>query len=305
MTTLNAFVDQCWSDHAADPGGVAERMLQALPLVRDDDDLVRLSMLAHHVFGEHLGQWEEGIRFLERVTALGIQGDAGRSTLQRCKASLQLCLGAGDERRQMTASEACRVTVMAACNLSRHDTAGAAPYLEQAVIAAAGLSDQDPAVRALASFANNMAGTLQDIEERDDDGRSLMLRAAEVARSHWERAGTWREVERAEYRLAVCCLAAGDAGRALLHATLCDEIVRANGSEPLEVFFAAEALALAANLCANRGLMAEGLRRAESSFQEVDPADQEWCLPTLEKLRACSRDDLAGPNSIGADPPPR
>lgn len=285
MTTLDAFLDQCWSDHADDPAGVANRIDQALRLVTDEDGVARFAMLTHHVYGEHLARWDEGISLLDRLAAMQIDGSDGLRSLQRCRASLALCSGAGDARPTLTGGDACRTTVMAACSLASHDSGRALLLLEEATAAAATLPDDDAAVRSVASFCNNIAGTLQEHGDLSDSSRSLMLRAADLSRSHWERAGTWREVERAEYRLAVCHLAAGDGPRALKHAELCDRIVRENGSEPLEVFFASEAIALSALATGKDELFGQFLTSAEAAFAEVPLDDQDWCRPTLERLR--------------------
>jgi hypothetical protein len=42
-----------------------------------------------------------------------------------------------------------------------------------------------------------------------------MIFAAKTTRKYWEIAGTWLEIERAEYRLAMTYLAAGDLNVAL------------------------------------------------------------------------------------------
>jgi hypothetical protein len=189
---------------------------------------------------------------------------------------------------------------MAASCLAAHDPDRSSQLLNEAVSAAAGLSDDDQAVRSLASFSNNIAGTLQEQSPLNAQQCVLMLRAAKIARTHWQRAGTWREVERAEYRLSVCFTAAGDGLRAVEHAKQCNEIVQANGSEPLEVFFAAEALALAALQTQDRSLFSEALRTAEQSFTEIDKLDQGWCLPTLEKLRTHAVSATSGNDRSGA-----
>lgn len=41
-----------------------------------------------------------------------------------------------------------------------------------------------------------------------------MLLAAQTARKFWEQAGTWLQVEKAEYRLSMTYLQAGDPGKA-------------------------------------------------------------------------------------------
>lgn len=289
VTTLDTFVDQCWDDHADDPVGVSLRLNEAIRLVGDDDGLARLAMLAHHVFGEHLGQWNDGLQFLAALSAIDIRGESGLASLKRCLASLQLCSGATDERAALSRGDACRATVMAACSLAPYDAARSSSLLQESVESASGFANDDPAVRSLASFSNNIAGTLQEKVNPSNAEMTLMLNAADIARATWERAGGWREVERAEYRVSVCQFAAGNFEEAFRHAKLCDSIVRDNGSEPLEMFFAAEALALAAK-ATNRGeAFVEALRMAESSFADIDPSDRTWCQPTLEKLRTCGQ----------------
>jgi hypothetical protein len=69
-----------------------------------------------------------------------------------------------------------------------------------------------------------------------------MILAAETGRKYWELAGTWVEVERAEYRLAMTYMHAGQLDKALKHARLCESICNENDAAPFEKFFAAEAL---------------------------------------------------------------
>ena len=116
--------------------------------------------------------------------------------------------------------------------------------------------------------------------------RELMIHAAQVARAQWERAGTWLEVERAEYRLALCWVVAGDPAQALQHARRCDSIVRENGSLPLEVFFAAEALCLPARALGDSALHAAAVGTARQAFDALPLDDQAWCRATLDKLNA-------------------
>jgi len=186
----------------------------------------------------------------------------------------------------MTASDQCRVAAMAASNLAAFDTARSAVFLEDALAVARGLPDADPGVRALAANSNGIAGTLQERAPLEPAQRELMLRAAQVARTQWERAGTWLEVERAEYRLALCWLAAGNAAQALQHAKLCDAIVRENGALPLESFFAAEALALPARALGDITCHAEAAATARQAFAALSPDDQAWCRATLDKINA-------------------
>jgi hypothetical protein len=284
MNSLDTFIDQAWSDHAEEPAAVATRLPEGLLLVESDDQVSRLAMLAHHVMGEHLRQWGEAIEFLTALASRGAHGEGGAGTLARCQASLSLCTDVDYDFTTMGESDQCRAMVMAASNLAAIHPARATRLLEDAVMRASTLPDGDPGVRSLAAFSNNIAGTLRELNPLSTEQRNVMIRSAQVARTQWERAGTWLEVERAEYRLAVCWLAAGDAKLAMQHAKNCNSIVQHNGSEPLELFFAAEALAHPAQMLGDELSHSKAIATAQAAFATLRPEDQAWCRVTLEKL---------------------
>ena len=284
MNTLDAFLEQAWTDHADDAAAVAARLPEGLSLVQDGDGAMSLASLAHHVFGEHLGRWHDGLAFLEQLAERNLPGASSAASLARCRASLSLSGGLADERAPMNASDRCRVTAMAAGNLAARDPGRASALLTEAQALAAGLSDDDPGVRVLAANANNIAATLNDRAPLEPAPRDLMLRAAQASRTQWERAGTWLEVERAEYRLALCHLAAEDPAQALRHAELCESLVRENGSVPLEVFFAAEARCLSARALGDAAAATAASAAARQAFDALSTTDQGWCRATLDKL---------------------
>src|SRR4029450_9471295 len=111
--------------------------------------------------------------------------------------------------------------------------------------AAAGIPDGDPAVRALAVTSNNLAATLEEMPSRRAPQTAVMIEAGRAAREYWARAGGWLEIERAEYMIAKCELAAGNATGALAHAQECAAICDANDADEFELFFAQSVLALA------------------------------------------------------------
>lgn len=284
MNPLDAFLGQAWSDHGERPAAVAERLAQGLPMVQDDDGVLRLAALAHHVLGEHLGRWQEGLSFLEQLTGRAVHGAAGSASLARCRASLRLCAGLAAEHAGLGPSDCCRVCVMAAANLATPDPARASELLQQALTLAGDLPDADPGVRAVAANSNNIAGTLQLLAPLGPGQRELMLAAAQVARVQWQRCGGWLEVERAEYRLALCWLAAGDPVQALQHGQRCDAMVREHGALPLELFFAAEALCLPARALGDAPGHAAALTTARQAFDALSVDDQGWCRVTLDQL---------------------
>jgi hypothetical protein len=284
MNAMDTFLEKAWNDHAEDSLAVAVRLSEGLALVESDDHVARLALLAHHVLGEHLRRWGEAIEYLNALSARGAHGEVGAAALARCQASLCLCRDVTYKLTALDESDQCRAYVMAACNLAAIDPARAATLLEVAVAAASTLPDADPGVRSVAAFSNNIAGNLRELDPLSALHREFMLRAAQVARTYWDRAGSWREVERAEYQLSLCWLAAGDAKRAMEHAKTCDAIVQQNGEEPLEVFFAAETLALAARTLGDELAHSAAIGKAKLAFAALPAPDQDWCRATLEKL---------------------
>jgi len=288
---FDSFLSQAWDEHAADAAGVAERLDTLVPgLVGEEAQLVPLAHLVHHVYGEHLGRWADGRALLQRLAAHGVCSAEGaaRAALRRFQASLALCEGSADERPSMSASDRIRVTALAAASLAERDTARAAALFTEALAAAeqAGLDAADPTNRALAVMGNNLASTLEEKPTRTPSERDLMIAAAQAGRRYWALAGTWLETERAEYRLAMTWLQAGDAAQARHHAQQCLAIVRDNAAPALERFFGFEALALAERAAGNPEGHAAALAQAREAFAALDEGDRGWCQPTLDKLNA-------------------
>lgn len=286
---FDRFLNQAWDDHATHTAAVAERLASRGPaLVTEEAQIVPLANLVHHVHGEHLGRWHEGLSLLRRLATHPACSPAGAASaaLARFQASLALCEGSADERAAMSAADRIRVTALAAANLAERDTPRASVLFGEALAEAerAGLDATDPSNRALAVTANNLACTLEEKTRRSPAERALMITAAQAARRYWALAGGWLETERAEYRLAMTWLQAGDPALARHHAQQCLAIVQANGSAPLERFFASEALALAEAADGNAGGHAAALAQAREAFAALDGADQGWCRASLDKL---------------------
>ncbi|HEY8708172.1 MAG TPA: hypothetical protein VIM34_09255, partial [Burkholderiaceae bacterium] len=149
-----------------------------------------------------------------------------------------------------------------------------------------GLDAADPMNRALAVTSNNLACTLEHKTHRSTRECELMILAAQAARRYWERAGTWLETERAEYRLAMTWLQAGDPAQAREHAQACLDIVAANGAVALERLFGWEALGHVEHAAGDPAAHAEALARAREAYAELDEADQVWCAASVEALAA-------------------
>lgn len=298
-SSLEATVQTGWQDHAKDAAGVLARLPGAIDLVKTPAHALSLAGLVVHVAGEHLGLWDEGIRLVERIRGLALGDDPAERSLCRSLAILHLCRGdeasaarflAAGRSEHPEASDRARVlaTVASAFVGQRRIDEATAAFESALELAAYGPGPKDPAARALAVTGNNLAA---ELSERAASGPALteaetelMLEAARCGRRFWEIAGGWREVERAEYRLALCHLAAGEATDALGHAHACLHGVREHGDEPLELFFAHEALArvkkaLGQPTAEDRAACAAALARAEAG-------DRGWLEGELATLDA-------------------
>lgn len=287
---FDTFMGKAWDDHAADAAAVARRLDDGIALVADEPQLNQLMNLGQHVHGGHLGQWEQGIAFVDRLTALPAYAPDGTSGQARTRtiASLQLAAGEAAHLDALSTSDRIRVLAMGASSLAERDTARASALLQQALDLAqrADLPASDPMNRALAATGNNLACALEEKPNRSADERALMILAAQTARHHWAIAGTWVETERAEYRLANTWLQAGDLARAREHAQACLEIVAANNGAALERLFGWEALGLVERAAGNATGHAQALARARDAFAELDDADKSWCAASIDKLAA-------------------
>ena len=286
---FDTFIGQGWDEHVKDPAGVAARLhSEGIALLTDAAQIVPLAHMAHHVMGEHLGQWQMGLRFQEQLAALPLcpPGGAAAQALRRFMASLQLASGAADEDATLSASDRIRVTAMAAASLCDHDTARAKQLFQDALVRAdtAALPDSDPVNRALAISGNNLASTLEEKPQRNAEERALMILAAQTARHYWAIAGGWLETERAEYRLAMTWVQASDSAQALVHAQNCLAIVQANDAPPLERFFAWEAKGVAARAAGDLSGHQQALAQVREACAALTEADRGWCQASLDKL---------------------
>lgn len=287
---FDTFLDQAWTEHATDAPAVATRLAQqGITLVSEEAQLLPMAHLAHHVFGEHLGRWADGLQVQSQLAALGLGSSDGLAAqaVRRFMASLKLAGGLADERAGLSHSENIRITALAAANLGAHDAARSQRLLNEAMARsdAAHLPDQDPAHRALAIAGNGIAGTLEDKTQRSAAERELMILAAQTGRRYWALAGTWLETERAEYRLAMSWLKAGDAAQARQHAQQCLDIVAAHQGAALEQFFGWEAMGLSERAAGNTPGHAHALQEAKAAFAALPESDRGWCQASLDKLQ--------------------
>jgi hypothetical protein len=284
---FESFMDRAWDEHAEQPAAVAVRLAESgLPLLGDEAQLIALARLAHHLHGEHLGQWQQGTAFQAQLAALPVCAAEGEATVQRHVVSLELAAGLADRRDGLSVSDRIRVGALAAASLVARDLPRASALLHQALAEAeaAGLPDGDPYARALAVTGNNLACELEERPQRSADERTLMILAAQTARRYWALAGGWRETARAEYRLGMTWLRAGDAELAGWHAQQCLDITGSHGGLAMDRFLAWEVVASSARARADTAGAALALTELQATLAEVDEGDRVWCRSRWTEL---------------------
>ncbi len=289
---FDAFLNQAWTDHAQSAQAVANRLNEGSALIEKSEQLIALGNLATHIFGEHLGKWSDGIIFLQSLKASAFYSSSGEieNSLNRFIAILEVCGGNESAANLMSASDQIRIFATSASALSgQKQPERAQKFFQKSLdLAQIHIGPTDPANRALAIAGNNLACSLEENPNRSKAGTELMVLAAQTGRKYWEIAGTWLEVERAEYRLSQAYLQAGQLHHALKHAQKCFEICEHHQAPALEHFFAFEALALAEKAHQNESGFNKAVQSAKEQFTKLTSAEQGWCAASLTKLEGKS-----------------
>lgn len=286
---FDEFLQQAWADHADDPQGVAARLRTDTPAPRSAPQLNALIRLTLHVLGEHLGWFDDALWRLGAL-ATHAQADASvQSSLRTSLTALELAQTGRANLGGLTESEIVRAQSSAASICVGLERIGAALDLiaaarkRLATMPAATAADHRP----LAAACHNMAWVLLDRgHARSAVDTAAMLEMAAASREHWERAGTWLEVERGEYDLARAHLAARQLDIALRHAAQCLAGCIANDAPPYEHFFGHEALARVQHARGDSAATAHHVQAARAAFDRLEADDQSGCRKTLDELLA-------------------
>lgn len=286
--TFDEFLNQAWNDHATQTEQVANRLREATSLIEKNDQIPPIAQLITHVFGEHLGFWDKGIELLQQLKAIPVFDSASESNkaIARSIASLELTGGMRQSIDDFSVSDQIRILTVAASALSEQKNSEKAHYLFRKALdkGQLGIDKTDPANHALAVTGNNLACALEEKKSRTKSETDLMILAAQTGRKYWEIAGSWLEVERAEYRLSQTYLKANDFVKALEHAQTCLEVVQENNAPPLEFFFGYEALALIEKARNNSIGFLKAVEQVKANFEKLNSEDKSWCESSLSKL---------------------
>ena len=288
-SAFDAFLQQAWADHADHAQAVAARLRSDTAAPESGAQIAALARFVVHLCGEHLGAFDDGRWRLAALVKHSRADAVALSALRVGIASLSLAQNGAAARKGFTLEESIRSEAAAAAIcVGRRDTGRGMSLLRAARERLAALPDAGVAVhRPLAVACNNMAWDLNERgSERGAAETAAMLDIAAANKLHWAVAGTWLEVERADYCIALCQLSAGRLDLALNAAAQCLAACTQNDAPVYEFFFAHEALARVQHARGDASARAHHVDAAQAAFDKLPADDQEGCRATLAKLEA-------------------
>jgi hypothetical protein len=284
--SFQEFLRNAWKEHAHDSAAVSARMRQGLNLLEKSEDIAPMARLIVHVEGEHLGQWSQGMALLGELRSSPHFSGAEADSALRCgEATLLVCESGSLASVDLNPSERLKALAMAVGAVSAQGSGERAESIfREALGIAVKLKREDPACKDLAMASNNLAVALEEKAEKAFRDIELMLMAAHAARRFWEISGTWLEVERAEYRLAMSFLSAGRPWDALRHAENCYDLCLAHSAPPFELFYGQEALALSFAAAGDWEGFRHARWRALDLFARLPEEEKPWCKDSHSRL---------------------
>ena len=285
---FDQFLQQAWSEHGDSAWAVGERLKSARERLTEPAQVPALARILVHVFGEHLGDWAGGIRELTLLQPHCAADAAAASAVRVGLAALSLAQGQVPQGARLSEQE--RVSALCSASaicLGREELQNASDLFDLGLKLALLLPEPAQGFeRALAVAANNLACALGELALRDEAQTAQMLKAAQTSRRYWEIAGSWLEVERAEYVLAKSFLRAGQLPQAAEHAVACLGLCQTNQAPAFELFFAHEITALAARALGFGAAFEAARQKALDAFAALDAADQGACQGERDALLA-------------------
>jgi hypothetical protein len=289
VSAFDTFLARAWADHATRSDAVARRLRTRTPSPRRSEHLTQLARLVVHLLGEHLGRFDDARWRLCALRAHRLADASVCSALRVGHATLDLGQGRAVSEAGLDASEYLRAQSAAAALCSGRGEHGRALDLIAAArtqLAALPLATADDH-RPLAVACNNVAWALQALGVRRSPEQTLaMLRMAALSREHWSQAGTWLQIERADYCLAMTHLAAGLHDDAWRHAAQCLAVCLRHQAPPLEHFYAHEAMAHVHHARREASELAHHAHNMRAAFDAMGTDEQAACRTALDTVLA-------------------
>jgi hypothetical protein len=280
---------RAWADHVARGDAVARRLRLRTPPPQNPDQLAQLVRIVVHLVGEHLGRFDDARWRLAALRPHPLADRSVQSALDVAAATLDIGQGRASTAEGLDGPQSVRAEAAAAALcLGRGQLERALQLISSAGARLAALpvpSPQDH--RPLAVACNNMTWELHDLGgQRSAAQTQAMLRLAAASREHWSRAGTWLEIERAEYGLALAHLSAGLHDEAWRHAAQCLAVCLHHRALPYELVYAHEAMARVHHARRESAELAHHVQALRVAFERLRGEDQAATRGVLDAVSA-------------------
>jgi len=234
--------------HDADLVGAAARLRAIAPSTLEVDDLASYSWLVNHVIGEKGHDWPGARALLEALPALAGQPPVVLRNRAVACAMSGAALQAWQAEAELAQALGCGPSLAAVAvrlGALQHLAGTADPVLVAAnLVPCVQAIEAAPAggpVLAMAARAinNTLSGWLEHPQPATTDPAvaASMSRAARCCKTAWQHAGTWMQVERADYLIALVANALADWETAAHAARDGINTIEANGSEDVDRAF--------------------------------------------------------------------
>ncbi|CZF82060.1 hypothetical protein GCE9029_03004 [Grimontia celer] len=236
-STLN----QGWQQHESEPDSVFDSMASMLDSLDPEQTESAMTLLLHTAIG-HLSAPE---KLLHLLASLNSNQSNLPSSLRAQVVADYFSTNVLCDMSHLTTDEQHRVfTQIANEYTALENTAQASQWLTMATEGVSERSVSKPLARAIAITGNNLACRFEDLKYRTPEQDQQMIKAAQLALQYWRVAGGWIQEERAEYRLAMSLIKAGQYQDARTHAERCEAICIENEADDFERYFASDLLML-------------------------------------------------------------
>ncbi|USH05588.1 hypothetical protein K6Q96_20565 [Grimontia kaedaensis] len=236
-STLN----QGWQQHESEPVSVFDSMASMLDCLDPEQTESAMTLLLHTAIG-HLNAPD---KLLHLLSSLPPNQASLPSSLRAQVVADYFHTNNLSDMSHLTTDEQRRVLAQIANEYTAlQNTAQASQWLTMAAEGVNESSVSKPLARALAITGNNLACQFEELKERTLEQDQQMIKAAQLALQYWRVAGGWMQEERAEYRLAMSLIKAGQYQDARTHAERCEAICIENEADDFERYFASDLLML-------------------------------------------------------------
>ena len=243
--TMDTRLRQAWNAHSDRPLDVERRFIKDLDLFTRDETiepkLRDVARLIEHTFLGHVLSADPLLPWIEQLAGLKTTSGIGRTMSHRLDFAARVARGETPISKNLSEGDQ-----LGACanGLITHCLAGSgATGFEWIDKFAAELPTAEEArVKAIAQTMSSLSSHI-GFSKPASAAREVMVKAAMLSRDAWRMVGNWRDVDRAEYFIAIAYVVAGRGLEAIEHGERCKAICVENSAPAYELFFAAESIA--------------------------------------------------------------